>query len=168
MVKTQGWPVDQFRALLDHILDETGLTQAGLAALIPMDQSQLSRWKTGRSRPRFESLASLGLSIRSRYPALNVGPDELVQAAGYSVDATAHSPPVQIAPSSPRGGRKSDTLRDLVDIWEDDRETLIRNQQVLAEMVRALERDRDAMREEIRALRTSLAGLTGERQAESA
>jgi transcriptional regulator with XRE-family HTH domain len=86
MVKTPSWPVDLLRALLDRILDETGMSQSQLAALVPMDQSQLSRWKSGGSRPRFESLEALGRALRENYSHLNIGPDELVVAGGYKID----------------------------------------------------------------------------------
>jgi hypothetical protein len=84
MAQTATWPVDRFRAALDRILGETGLPQAGLAALVPMDQSQLSRWKSGSSRPKFDSLVDLGEALRAKYPSLSVGPNELLEAAGYA------------------------------------------------------------------------------------
>ncbi|MEV4179879.1 helix-turn-helix domain-containing protein [Streptosporangium canum] len=86
MVKTPSWPVDLLRALLDRILDETGMSQSQLAALVPMDQSQLSRWKSGGSRPRFESLVALGEALREKHSHLNIGPDEFVIAGGYKTD----------------------------------------------------------------------------------
>jgi transcriptional regulator with XRE-family HTH domain len=78
MVKTPSWPADRFRDLIDHILRETGLPQAQLAALVPMDQSQLSRWKSGFSKPKYESLQSLGRALAERFPDLGVGPEELI------------------------------------------------------------------------------------------
>lgn len=84
MAQPATWPVQRFRATLEHILDKTGLSQAGLAALVPMDQSQLSRWKSGVSRPKFESLTALGEALRARYPSLDVGPNELLESAGYA------------------------------------------------------------------------------------
>lgn len=78
MVKTPSWPVDRFRELIDQILRETGLPQVQLAALVPMDQSQLSRWKSGSSKPKHESLQSLGEALAKQYPDLGVGPEELI------------------------------------------------------------------------------------------
>jgi transcriptional regulator with XRE-family HTH domain len=84
MAHSPAWPVDRFRATLDRILDETGLSQAGLSALVPMDQSQLSRWKSGSSRPKFESLKILGEALRAKYPSLDIGPNDLLESAGYA------------------------------------------------------------------------------------
>lgn len=84
MAQPATWPVQRFRATLDRILDETGLPQAGLAALVPMDQSQLSRWKSGSSRPKFESLKILGEALRAKYPSLGIGANELLESAGYA------------------------------------------------------------------------------------
>jgi transcriptional regulator with XRE-family HTH domain len=84
MAHSPAWPVDRFRATLDRILDETGLSQAGLSALVPMDQSQLSRWKSGSSRPKFESLTVLGEALRAKYPSLGIGPNDLLESAGYA------------------------------------------------------------------------------------
>ncbi|MFI7691711.1 helix-turn-helix domain-containing protein [Nonomuraea sp. NPDC049655] len=78
MVKTPSWPVDRFRELIDHVLRETGLPQVQLAALVPMDQSQLSRWKSGSSKPKYESLQSLGEALVERYPHLGIGPEEMI------------------------------------------------------------------------------------------
>lgn len=87
MVKTPSWPVDRFRDLIDHILRETGLPQVQLAALVPMDQSQLSRWKSGSSKPKYESLQSLGEALAERFPDLGIGPEELI-ASVYPREAT--------------------------------------------------------------------------------
>lgn len=80
MVKTPGWPVDRFRDLIDHILRETGLPQVQLAALVPMDQSQLSRWKSGSSKPKYESLQALGEALAQQYPDLGIGPRDLISS----------------------------------------------------------------------------------------
>jgi transcriptional regulator with XRE-family HTH domain len=84
MSQTAAWPVARFRATLDRILDETDLNQSSLAALVPMDPSQLSRWKSGSSRPKFESLKALGEALRRKYPSLAIGPTELLESAGYA------------------------------------------------------------------------------------
>ncbi|MFI7628457.1 helix-turn-helix domain-containing protein [Microbispora rosea] len=89
MVKTPNWPVDQFAALIDRILDVTGLNKAQLASLAGMNPSQLSRWMSGASRPRFESVAALGEALQSRHPEAGVGPRELIEAAGYKAPASA-------------------------------------------------------------------------------
>ncbi|MBB6556258.1 helix-turn-helix domain-containing protein [Nonomuraea rubra] len=80
MVKKPSWPVDRFRELIDQILRDTGLPQVQLAALVPMDQSQLSRWKAGTSKPKHESLQSLGVALAEHYPHLGIGPDELINS----------------------------------------------------------------------------------------
>src|SRR3954466_15825783 len=84
MAQPASWQVQRFRATLDRILDKTKPPQAGLAALVPMDQSQLSRWKSGSSRPKFESLTVLGNALRTRYPTLGIGANELLESAGYA------------------------------------------------------------------------------------
>lgn len=90
MAHSPAWPVEAFRALIERILDETDLPQAGLAALVPMDPSQLSRWKSGSSRPKFESLVALGETLKAKYPHVGVGPNELLESAGYAPpEATA-------------------------------------------------------------------------------
>lgn len=94
MVKTPTWPVDAFRKLLDRILEETDMSQAQLAALVPMDQSQLSRWKSGSSKPRPESLVALGLALRARYPALKLGPDEVMAVVYPGASTVAETPAV--------------------------------------------------------------------------
>src|SRR4051794_7231788 len=95
MVKTPSWPADRFGALLSRILSEAALSQAQLAALVPMDQGQLSRWKSGKSRPQFDSLTALGAALQAKYPALGVGPDELLAAAGYDSRSIADSATAQ-------------------------------------------------------------------------
>lgn len=91
MVKSPSWPVDRFRELIDHILRETGLPQVQLAALVPMDQSQISRWKAGTSKPKPESLYALGSALADRFPHVGIGPSDLI-AAVYpretAIDAT--------------------------------------------------------------------------------
>ncbi|WP_143737068.1 helix-turn-helix transcriptional regulator [Microbispora sp. GKU 823] len=86
MVKTRSWPADRFRALLDDVMRQTQLSQAQLAAYVPIDQSQLSRWRSGASRPRYESLATLGRALQREHPELGIGPDEILAAAGYTTD----------------------------------------------------------------------------------
>lgn len=96
MVKTPDWPADRFKALLDRILDETGLNKAQLAALVGINPSQVSRWYNGSTRPRFDTLTGLGAALRERHPQLHIGPAELTVAAGYSTDDA--SPPSRAAP----------------------------------------------------------------------
>lgn len=84
MVKTPDWPSDRFKALIDRILDETGLNKAQLAALLGINPSQVSRWTNGSTRPKFDNLVGLGESLKRRFPAINVGAAELLAAAGYS------------------------------------------------------------------------------------
>jgi transcriptional regulator with XRE-family HTH domain len=106
MAEPASWPVQRFRATLERILDETGLPQAGLAALVPIDQSQLSRWKSGTSRPKFDSLKELGEALRARYPSLQIGPNELLESAGYAPpEPVAHISQVEIqTPVPPETG----------------------------------------------------------------
>lgn len=78
MVKTVSWPVDALRQLLDRILDETGMSQAQLASLVPMDQSALSKWRSGSSKPKHESLVAMGVALSQFHPKLGLGPDDLV------------------------------------------------------------------------------------------
>ncbi len=89
MVKTPNWPVDQFAALIDRILGATGLNKAQLASIAGMNPSQLSRWIGGSTRPRFESLVTLGEALKARHPQAGVGPQDLVRAAGYDVSIDA-------------------------------------------------------------------------------
>ncbi|MEO3869428.1 helix-turn-helix transcriptional regulator [Nonomuraea sp. B12E4] len=77
MVKTPDWPADRLKALIDRILDSTGLNQAKLAGLVGINPSQVSRWINGSSRPKFETLAGLGIALQARYPSLGIGPEEL-------------------------------------------------------------------------------------------
>jgi len=104
MVRTPGWEVARFRALLDRIQSETGLSQAGLAALVPMHQSQLSRWRNGASRPTYDSLTRLGRALQERYPHLGIGPEQLVVAAGYSVEDEAPQPADHARETDPDAG----------------------------------------------------------------
>lgn len=92
MVKTPDWPANRFKALIDRILDETGLNKAQLAALVGINPSQVSRWYGGSTRPRFETLTGLGAALRSHYPRLGIGPSELTIAAGYSTDEAEQLP----------------------------------------------------------------------------
>lgn len=87
MVKTRSWPAERFRALLDDVMRRTQLSQAQLAAYVPIDQSQFSRWKAGGSRPSYERLAALGRALQREHPELGIGPEEVLAAAGYSTDA---------------------------------------------------------------------------------
>lgn len=93
-----GWPVERFRAMIDDILRRSGMTKVQLAALIPIDQSQISRWANGTSRPKYESLHALGVALRTRYPDLGVGPDDLTSLVYPDfAEADAIPPGVQYA-----------------------------------------------------------------------
>lgn len=130
MSQTAAWPVERFRATLDRILDSTGLSQVGLAALVPMDQSQLSRWKSGSSRPKFESLKALGEALRRKYPSLAIGPNELLESAGYAppepvMRVSQHEPPdhIEDVGSSARV-KRADDRRLQVEVTVDREESL--------------------------------------------
>ncbi|MDF5755783.1 helix-turn-helix transcriptional regulator [Spongiactinospora sp. TRM90649] len=112
MVRSQGTPEPalQLGALLDHVLDKSGLTQAALAAVVGVSEAQISRWKSGRSQPKFSSLVTLGTALRDRFPVLGVGPEELVAAAGYETTTPKSQPPLQAAPS---GSEENDAEFDL-------------------------------------------------------
>ncbi|WP_338070996.1 helix-turn-helix transcriptional regulator [Actinomadura bangladeshensis] len=84
-MRNQPWSPATFKALLERILAQTGMTQAELAALIPMHPSQITRWKTGRARPEYDRLKTLGAALRERHPGLRIGEAELLAAAGYGV-----------------------------------------------------------------------------------
>lgn len=86
-VRKRSWPVERFTALLERVLREAGLTQRDLAALIPIDSSQITRWKRGDARPGFDALRTLGEAIRADYPDLDVGPGDFLAAAGYDAPA---------------------------------------------------------------------------------
>lgn len=103
MAQTAAWPADRFRVALDRILDETGLNQTEIAALVPMDPSQLSRWRSGSTRPKFDSLVALGDALRSRYPRLNIGPNQLLEAAGYAPPDVSVAQVSQVRVTSPAG-----------------------------------------------------------------
>jgi transcriptional regulator with XRE-family HTH domain len=49
------------------------LTQAGLAELIDADQSQVSRWESGRHRPNVLTISKLSEALRVPYEALLPG-----------------------------------------------------------------------------------------------
>lgn len=78
-----SWPVEEFRELLDRILSKTGLSQGALAALVPMDQSQLSRWKSGGSRPKYDTLATFADAIERAHPDIGISKQEILSAGGY-------------------------------------------------------------------------------------
>ncbi|TYB69645.1 helix-turn-helix transcriptional regulator [Nonomuraea sp. PA05] len=152
MVKSPSWPVDRFRELIDQILRDTGLPQVQLAALVPMDQSQLSRWKSGSSKPKPESLKALGEALAEHYAHLGIGPDELIDTV-YPRDATegadrdniqeVHSPeaPIDIANITDPSPRESMILAAMAAVHRDLR--------LLHEKVDALAAERRADREEI-------------------
>ncbi|MGW4406583.1 helix-turn-helix domain-containing protein [Nonomuraea sp. NPDC004702] len=144
MVKTPDWPADRFKALIDRILDETGLNKAQLAALVGINPSQVSRWYSGATRPRFETLTGLGAALRDRHPQLRLGPADLTAAAGYSTeDAIPFPAPPQVeAPALPSH------LADIEDPTPKE-----------AAMLRYLA----SMQEEIRQLNKKVDALTAER-----
>ncbi|WP_433330112.1 helix-turn-helix domain-containing protein [Spirillospora sp. CA-294931] len=83
-MRNQPWPSATFAELLERILEETGMSQVDLAGMIPIDPSQITRWKSGSARPGFDKIQALGAGIRERYPGLRLGEPELLAAAGYT------------------------------------------------------------------------------------
>lgn len=147
MVKTPSWPVDRFRELIDHILRETELPQAQLAALIPMDQSQLSRWKSGSSKPKPESLQSLGKALALQYPELGIGPAELIECVYPRNDEQD----VREASTTPT------EAADVVPPNLDDIKAQTALERVLLEAIQAVH-------EEVRQLREQVQDLKSERE----
>lgn len=141
MVKTPSWPVDLLRALLDRILDEADMSQAQLAALVPIDQSQLSRWKIGSSRPRFESLAALGTALHRKHPQLGIGPDDLLVAGGYKTEAEGEEDPDHFGTETISPTEKA--LNDQIAKQIASMEAIRRQQDELLEEVRGLRRQVD-------------------------
>ncbi|MFB4280785.1 helix-turn-helix domain-containing protein [Nonomuraea sp. MTCD27] len=151
MVKSPSWPVDRFRELIDQILRDTGLPQVQLAALVPMDQSQLSRWKSGSSKPKPESLQALGEALVERYPHLGIGPDELIDTV-YPRDTTevvdrddsqgkrATKPPIDYANITDPSPRESVILSAMAALQQEMR--------ALHEKIDALAEERNARHDE--------------------
>lgn len=155
MVKTPPWPADAFRALLDRILDETDMSQVQLAALVPMDQSQLSRWKSGTSKPKYESLIALGKALQLRYPALGLGPDEVASVV-YSgaADDTPTEPKPRISDAEKVAMAQVDAFRAALRAELEPLQELARQQE---EAIQGLTRQHEeaitALKDEVRALR---------------
>ena len=90
-----AWPVELLRGVLDRVIAETGESQAALAALIQMDPSQISRWRSGKSRPSFDSLERFADAVKAAHPYLTVTKRELLSGGGYSetlADTSEHQP----------------------------------------------------------------------------
>lgn len=102
MVKTPDWPADRFKALIDRVLDETGLNKAQLAALLGINPSQVSRWTSGSTRPRFDNLVALGTALNARFPALDVSVLDVLAAAGYSTGGPTTEGDVAVAYERPK------------------------------------------------------------------
>lgn len=96
MVKP-SWPAGQLRDLIDDVLERTGMSQVQLAAIVPMDQGQISRWRSGSSKPKPETLAALGSALRAKFPDLGIGPKEVREAVYPADDAEPIPPGVQYA-----------------------------------------------------------------------
>ncbi|MFD9949989.1 helix-turn-helix domain-containing protein [Nonomuraea sp. NPDC059023] len=132
--------------MIDRILNETSMSQAQLASLVPMDQSQLSRWRTGSSKPKHESLVAMGKALRKRYPAIGVGPEEMT-AAVYSDDpAHLQLDDTQTAPASVAEKAAMDQVDAIRAAMRAELEPLRRQ-------VSEQQEDLAAVRDELRALR---------------
>lgn len=95
------WPVHRFRELLDRILEKTGRSQVALAALVPMDQSQFSRWKSGASRPKYESLAAFADAIEREFPHIGITRREILAAGGYGDTLPPNAGPIKVPSDTP-------------------------------------------------------------------
>lgn len=153
MAKPQ-WPVDHFRALIDQILRETGLTQGALAALVPMNQSQLSRWKEGLAKPKHESLVALGAALQERYPDLNIGPEELVASVYPTTLPPPLAEPERPAPGVQLAMDQVDLIRAM--LREELRALEERYEEKLDQHDRRHQEEQAALGEQIRILRQQL------------
>jgi transcriptional regulator with XRE-family HTH domain len=79
-----SWDKEQFRDLLDKILDRTGLTHQAIAALGGFSPSRISRWRSGENRPDYDTIRALVAGLLADYPeAASIAP-ALFEAAGYA------------------------------------------------------------------------------------
>lgn len=146
MVKTPAWPVEALRKLIDRVLKETGLVQSQLADLVPVDQSALSKWRSGSSKPKYESLIAMGAALRERYPQLGLGPDDV---AGTVYPRAADSPPETRAEPPPASDAEVAAMSQVDMIRAAMRAEL----EPLREKARQQEEAIAALTEEIRAMR---------------
>lgn len=102
-----AWPVAQLRDLLDRIVGETGASQATLAALVPIDPGQMSRWRSGKSRPSFGSLGRFADAVLAAYPSLSATKREILGAGGYA-DVLGSSPDEDVPHEPARIGPTED------------------------------------------------------------
>lgn len=112
-----AWPVAHLRDLIDRVLEETGASQAALAALVPMDASQMSRWRSGKSRPSFSSLESFADAVKASYPHITVTKREILSGGGYgetlgpeASSESPGSPTAQIGPDASWAATPPDDL----------------------------------------------------------
>lgn len=123
------WPVERFRVLLDRILEQTGLPQGKLAALVPMNQSQFSRWKSAKAKPKFESLAAFAEAVERDFPQLGISKREILSSGGYGDTLDGSEPagglPAHPSDDLPRIGAEDGWVKDpppdlwLGLVWED-------------------------------------------------
>lgn len=153
MVKTPRWRPDALRTLVDRVLKETGMSQAQLAALVPMDQSALSKWRSGTSKPKYEGLVSLGAALRDQFPQLGLGPDD-VAATVYPRTADA---PV----AEPTAAPVSDAELAGITAVDMIRAAVRAELEPLREKARSQEEAIALLTEEVRALRQQNADRNG-------
>ncbi|MET9339208.1 helix-turn-helix transcriptional regulator [Nonomuraea sp. NPDC003804] len=165
MVKTPDWPADRFKALIDRILDETGLNKAQLAGLVGINPSQISRWTNGSARPRFDTIKDLGEALRLRYPNLSVAPDELI-ASVYPVqgDMAASLPPMQATAAGSVGDSPAETPRPQLAVIPPNLADLKNPTPLEAAMMDYLASMQEELRQELRRLHEKVDALTAERE----
>lgn len=69
--------------LTRYILEDTGLSQRGLARLAGVSESQVSRWLHGDTQPKYETVQALATALARDYPGLAGVVPDLFAAAGY-------------------------------------------------------------------------------------
>lgn len=103
------WPYEEFGTYLRALMAEAGIPDyAELSRLSGVNQTQLSNWRRGLSRPSRESLAKVAR-------ALGVPTANLVMVAGLADDGD------EVTEESPRPAKLPPELVDLLELWRDDR-----------------------------------------------
>lgn len=77
------WDAPRLREILDAILAATGMNGRALARLGGFGESQVGRWRDGKTRPSWDVISKLGASLVHEYPDLAALAQDLIRAAGY-------------------------------------------------------------------------------------